>query len=263
MTAWSPAARVTCRSTASPIARRSPARTVGRETSVNTPTLWNVVYLDRFNWTGKHADLGAHLDALIENPRIVGTSWGALSARLRSDSEWVSRFERAFGERPTPANTRAALLAYEASLVSPPSAFDRWLGGSPEAIPIDARAGYGLFKSRGCASCHQGAAIGGNLFQRLGVVKPYFDDPARVDEGDWGRFAVTGREEDRHVFRVPSLRNVALTGPYLHDGSLPTLEATVRVMSTYQLGRELEDEQVQQIVVFLETLSGDATPEVR
>jgi len=224
----------------------------------NTPTLLNVAFLTVFNWDGRFGSLEAHLDALIQNPMVHGSSWDAVTERLRRDERWSRRFERAFRDGATGANARAALLAYERSLVSPRAPFDRWLLGEKGAISSDAAEGYALFKSRGCVSCHQGALVGGNVFQRLGVIKPYYGEAAEIDEGDLGRFDVTGRPEDKHVFRVPSLRNVGLTAPYLHDGSLPTLPMAVSVMATYQLGRSLDDGQIEKIVAFLEALSSPA-----
>jgi len=197
-----------------------------------------------------------HIDALIQNPMVHGTTWSALADRLRRDERWVTRFGQAFSNGVTGPNAKAALLAYERSLVSSGAPFDRWLLGEKDAISSRASAGYALFKSRGCVSCHQGALVGGNLFQRLGIIKPYYDDPAALDEGDLGRFEVTHRPEDKHVFRVPSLRNVGLTAPYLHDGSLATLPLAVSVMATYQLGRSLDGQQIDDIVAFLETLNG-------
>lgn len=224
------------------------------ETLTNTPSLWNVAYLDLFNWNGKQDHLGAHLDALIQNPDIVGTTWPALFQRLMARPEWAAALRQTFPGGATEEGPRLALLAYERSLISVGAPFDRWQLGDSEAISGDARAGFELFLSRGCVSCHQGRLLGGNVFERLGIVRPYFTDPSR----DLGRYAVTQRDEDRHVFRVPSLRNVALTPPYLHDGSLPNLAQTVSVMANYQLGRDLDTEQVRQIVAFLEALSAGA-----
>jgi len=233
------------------------SRPVGRSPMAkNTPTLLNVTHLQVFNWDGRFASLEAHLDALIQNPMVHGTSWTALAARLRGEEAWATRFARAFADGVTGPNAKAALLAFERSLVSTGAPFDRWLAGEKDAITSRAATGYALFKSRGCVSCHQGALVGGNLFQRLGIIKPYYDDPAALDEGDLGRFEVTHRPEDKHVFRVPSLRNVGLTAPYLHDGSLATLPLAVSVMATYQLGRSLDRAQIEDIVAFLETLSG-------
>jgi cytochrome c peroxidase len=228
----------------------------------NTPTLLNVAQLQVFNWDGRFASLEEHIDALIQNPMVHGSTWDALATRLRRDEGWSAQFARAFSDGVTGPNARAALLAFERSLASPGAPFDRWLLGEKDAISSRAAEGYALFKSRGCVSCHQGALVGGNLFQRLGIIKPYYDAAVTPDEGDLGRFDVTGRPEDKHVFRVPSLRNVGLTAPYLHDGSLPTLPLAVSVMATYQLGRSLDRDQIDEIVAFLDTLSGQQ-PELR
>lgn len=239
------------------------SRPAGRSSMAkNTPTLLNVVHLQALNWDGRFASLDDHLDALIQNPMVHGTTWAALGERLRRDEGWSARFTRVFADGATGSNAKAALLAFERSLVSPGAPFDRWLLGESDAISSRAAEGYALFKSRGCVSCHQGAMVGGNLFQRLGIIKPYYDESAPADEAALGRWAVTGRPEDKHVFRVPSLRNVALTAPYLHDGSLPTLPLAVSVMAAYQLGRPLNNDQVSKIVAFLETLTGAPTSAV-
>jgi cytochrome c peroxidase len=203
-----------------------------------------------------------HLDALIQNPLVQDTTWNAVTARLAASPAWTASFERAFGDGVTAGNAKAALLAYERSLVAPDAPFDRWLLGDEQALTSDAREGYELFKSRGCISCHQGVLVGGNLYQRLGVMIPYYDGLAAQSDGNLGRFAVTGREEDRTVFRVPSLRNVAETAPYLHDGSLPTLEAAIGVMANYQLGRALDHAEIEKIATFLESLTG-SSPEAQ
>lgn len=235
---------------------QSVSRPAGRSPMAkNTPTLLNVAHLQMFNWDGRFGTLDDHIDALIQNPMVHGSTWDAVAERLRRAEPWPAEFARAFPDGITAANAKAALLAFERSLVSPGAPFDRWLLGEKDAISSRAAEGYALFKSRGCVSCHQGALVGGNLFQRLGIIKPYYDAGAQNAE-DLGRFDVTGKPEDKHVFRVPSLRNVGLTPPYLHDGSLPTLSLAVSVMATYQLGRSLDRDQIANIVAFLETLSG-------
>jgi cytochrome c peroxidase len=223
----------------------------------NTPTLLNVAQLTTFNWNGRFSNLEDHLDALIQNPRVQRTTWDAIAVRLSSAPPWPAKFARVFTEgRIEGLNVRAALLAYERSLATPGAPFDRWLDGEAGALSPQALEGYALFKSRGCISCHQGSLVGGNVFEPLGIMRTYFSDPSQVHEGDLGRLEVTGRQEDRYVFRVPSLRNVALTAPYLHDGSVPQLEMAVSVMATYQLGRSLDSEQITQIVAFLDSLTG-------
>lgn len=235
------------------------AERAGRPPSAfNTPSLVNVVFADRLNWDGRHVDLGEHLDALLESPEIMAGSWSLLEQRLAATTGWTERFERALGEAPRAERARQALLAYERSLVSAPSAFDRWLAGEAEALPAAAAQGYALFKSHGCASCHQGALLGANLLQPLGVAEPY---PPAVADAAPGFAEPAPQDAPPRLFRVPGLRNVALTAPYLHDGSLATLDETVRVMARYQLGRELEGEQVSALVRFLEALSSTPSSE--
>ncbi len=227
------------------------------EGATNAPTLFNVRYLYRLTWAAKFETLETHLDGLIKNPSVMAGTWDKAADHLRRQNGWSERFAAAYSDGLTPANVRASLLEYERSLVSPSSAFDRWLRGDEEAINQRAKDGYALFKTYGCISCHQGMMVGGNLLQRFGVMRDYFADRGGVTAGDLGRFNVTQREEDRHVFRVPSLRNVAKTAPYFHDGSATTLPQAIKVMGRYQLGRDLSAEDVDSIEAFLEALTGE------
>jgi cytochrome c peroxidase len=127
--------------------------------------------------------------------------------------------------------------------------------GESAAITEEAKAGYSLFKSLGCVACHQGMGVGGNMFQRMGLLADYFADRGGIGPADFGRYNVTGREEDRFVFKVPSLRNVALTAPYFHDGSAATLEEAVKIMARYQLGRAVTDDETRLLVAFLGALT--------
>ena len=137
--------------------------------------------------------------------------------------------------------------------MTPNSRFDQHLRGELDLTDDEAR-GYGLFRDLGCVSCHQGINLGGNMFQRFGVMADAFDRP--LVELDYGRMLVTGDEADAHVFRVPSLRNVAVTGPYFHDGSAPTLTEAVQTMARVQLGYALEPGETDDLVAFLNTLTG-------
>jgi len=152
-----------------------------------------------------------------------------------------------------------AIATFERTLLTPGSRFDRFLRGDSAAINAREQEGYRHFLDYGCASCHQGALLGGNMYQRFGVMVDYFGrsgaDHAVLS--DLGRYNVTGREEDRHVFKVPSLRNVEVTAPYFHNGSAQTLEDAVVAMGRYQLGRELSGSDVQAITAFLRTLTGE------
>jgi cytochrome c peroxidase len=129
--------------------------------------------------------------------------------------------------------------------------------GETHALTAWERQGYLLFKSFGCASCHQGMNVGGNMYQKLGVMAPYFADRGHITKADRGCFNVTGDPQDMYMFKVPSLRNVELTPPYFHDGSAATLPDAVRMMAKYQLGRHLTDQEVDSIVEFLKTLTGE------
>jgi cytochrome c peroxidase len=187
---------------------------------------------------------------------LMAASWQELLSKLRADQAYEEAFNTTYGGPPTPPLVLDALAAFQRSLTTPGAPFDRYLQGAPDAISPDEERGYQLFKSIGCTSCHQGMNIGGNLFQRFGV----FHDPfpyRTTTKADLGRFALTHRTEDRFVFRVPSLRNVAVTAPYFHDGSAATLHQAVQEMGRVQLGKTLSSQEVGLIVQFLRTLTGE------
>jgi cytochrome c peroxidase len=236
----------------------------GREpTLTNSPPLNNLRYLYRLNWNGKFETLEEHIDALIENPKVIGSTWARIAERLNREPEWVARFIAATGQRPTPKSTRAALIEYERSLVSPDAPFDRWLRGDKQALSSEALRGYVEFKRYGCITCHQGVGVGGNMFQRFGVMKAASQQVLIQNEADLGRFNLTRLEADRFVFRVPSLRNVALTAPYFHDGSGATLEQAIDTMADVQLGLRLPRSTNRAIVAFLDSLTSkpkESTP---
>jgi cytochrome c peroxidase len=225
-------------------------------TATNSTTLFNVRYLYKVTWNGAFDSLDSHLDALIQSPKLMGSSWEALTARLQASPEWNARFRAIFAEGPSRERARQALLAYERSLVTPGADFDRWLSGERGALSETARRGYELFIEYGCVSCHQGMLVGGNMLQRLGVARDFFAEHPSANPSALGRYNFTQRDEDRHVFRVPSLRNVALTPPYLHDGSAPTLEGAISIMGEYQLGWRLPEADVAQLAQFLRSLTG-------
>jgi cytochrome c peroxidase len=178
-------------------------------------------------------------------------------AAIRSDAKLREGFRENYADSVTLDNLRDALATFEASLITPNAPFDRYLCGDETAIGVAAVKGYERFRDYGCISCHQGRNIGGNMFQRLGAVKEYFVPGRPLNPADLGRFNVTGDERDRHVFKVPSLRNVALTDPYFHDGSQATLPDAIRTMARGQLGIELTDARVVELVEFLNALTGE------
>lgn len=227
---------------------------------VNVPTVFNLVYDFRYAWSGKFVDVGAQIDTALGLKNAMATDWDSALARVGRDSTYQADFRRAYPEGLTPRTLRDALIRYNMSLVTPGARFDQFLRGQLSLSEQEKR-GYDMFREYGCVSCHQGVSLGGNMFQRFGVMRDYFSERGHVEKADLGLYNTTQREEDRHVFRVPSLRNVALTAPYFHDGSAPTLVEAVQTMARYQLGRELTHLQAADIVAFLVTLTG-RTPEV-
>jgi len=227
-----------------------------RATLLNAPTMYNVVYSFRVTWGGRYESLEAHLDDLVKNPDVMASTWAIASEHLQSKAGYIERFQAAFPDGLTPQNVRAALVEYERSLVTPNAPFDRYLLGEDDAISAEAKSGYSLFKMYGCTSCHQGCGVGGNMLERLGILREYFDDRNGGRPADEGLYQKTKNERDRHVFRVPSLRNVARTAPYFHDGSVRTLEGAIQAMARFQLGRELTLEDTRSIAAFLNTLTG-------
>jgi cytochrome c peroxidase len=209
----------------------------GRPLALNTPTVFNASLNFRLNWEGNFRSLEDHAEQTLRNPAIMASSADEAVSKLRADPEAARQFRDAYGKEPDVAALLDAIATYERSLVTPDSRFDRWLAGEAAAITPDELSGYQVFKSLGCISCHQGVNVGGNLFQRHDIFHPL------------------GSPEPELV-RVPSLRNVATTAPYFHDGSAPTLSEAVKAMGIAQLDRVLTDHQVAAIVAFLNTLTG-------
>jgi cytochrome c peroxidase len=210
----------------------------GSKIAFNTPTVFNAALSFRLNWEGNFRSLEAQAQASLENPAVMGTSVEEVLGKLNADPETVRQFRNAYDRAPDRTNLLDAIATFERSLLTPGSRFDRWLGGDTAALTAEEQTGYGLFKSLGCISCHQGVNVGGNLYQRHGIFRP---------------LAAPKPE----ILRVPSLRNVATTAPYFHDGSAPTLDDAVRKMAAAQLDQELSDQSVQAIVAFLPTLTGN------
>lgn len=219
----------------------------------NSPTVYNTsLNLAQF-WDGRAATLAEQVGGPLTHPAEMAFTWAGVLARLRQ-SPYAAEFRRLYGVDANEANLRDALAEFERSLVSTDSPFDRWLAGDEAALSAEQKHGYALFKSYGCASCHQGAAVGGNLFQRFGFFGNWFADRGRTTAGDLGRYNVTGKAGDKYVFKVPSLRLVTLTAPYFHDGSVADLREAIRLMARYQLGRDMAEEDITPIVAFLGSL---------
>ena len=209
----------------------------GSSLPLNTPTIFNATLNFRFGWEGKLRTPESDIEASLESPRIMGTSLTEVLQKLNADPGIRREFTMAYGRGPDAANVVDAMVSFERTLVTPDSRFDRWLAGDAGALSAEELDGYRLFKSLGCASCHQGVSVGGNLFQRHGIFRPL-------------------ASPQPEVLRVPGLRNVATTPPYFHDGSAPTLDDAVRKMGAAQLNSTLTDQQVTAIVAYLQTLTG-------
>lgn len=227
----------------------------GDDTAVNTPTVFNSGYNFVQFWDGRAATLEEQVSGPIHHPSEMGSDWQSVIEKLGADIRITDRFHQIYDDGLTADNIEDAISVFERSLITPHARFDEYLRGAEAAITPEEKAGYGLFKSLGCAACHQGRNVGGNLFQRLGIFHDFAQD-SKTDKSIWGRHNVTGKEQDRSVFKVPSLRNVALTAPYFHDGSVESLGEAVQIMAFYQLGLTLERNETNCVVAFLKTLTG-------
>lgn len=220
---------------------------------INSPTVLNSGLSFAQYWDGRAATLQEQASGPITNPGEMGFTHELAVEVLRSIPQYRASFKRVYGNDEIRfEDATNAIAAFEDTLVTPNAPFDRWLKGDKAAISPTALKGYQLFKSIGCVACHNGEAVGGGSFQKMGMIEPYVtQNPAQ------GVAGLTGKDADRMLFKVPTLRNVALTYPYFHDGAYWKLEEAVDVMARLQLGRKLGAEEVGQIVAFLETLTGD------
>ena len=242
--------------------RRVSVGVAGRSGEINAPTVVNAGLLFKQFWDGRAETLEDQIDGPIQNVIEMDMLWPEVIARLYEKQGYVGAFEDAFGAPViTRANTKAAIADFVRSLVSTGGPFDRWLQGDDGALTSEELEGYRWFKHYGCTSCHHGRAVGGNMFQRFGVVNDYFEQRP-LTRADLGRFNVTRNPLDRHAFKVPSLRMVEHTAPYLHDGSAATLRDAVDAMFRFQLGRTAPDVHKERIVAFLRTLDGPVSTDL-
>ena len=228
----------------------------GQLGGVNAPTVYNAVYNFVQFWDGRAATLALQAAGPPLNPVEMGCeSFDQIIAKLSKDRALTRAFKAVYPDGWSEANITDAIAQFEHTLITPNSRFDRYLKGDAEAITAEELEGYNLFKKYNCATCHVGPILGGQSYELMGQYADYF--AARGTEltvEDNGRFKETSIERDRHRFKVPGLRNVALTAPYFHDGTEPELKEAVCKMGTYQVGVELEDEVEDKIVSFLHTL---------
>lgn len=224
---------------------------------VATPTVLNACFNFRQFWDGRAESLEDQVDGPVQNPAEMGSTWPEVIAKLRAIPEYARAYQEIYSGPVQAEGIRLSIAEYERSLTTPGSRFDRFLRGDTQILSGREKEGYKLFKSLGCVSCHQGEAMGGNMYQKLGTMAPYFEDRGNVTKADLGRYNVTGNEQDKYMFKVPTLRNIALTAPYFHDGNAKTLSEAVRMMGKYQLGRDLAKSETELLVEFLNTLTGE------
>ncbi|MDF2462009.1 MAG: cytochrome [Ramlibacter sp.] len=245
--------------------RRHSVSAFGKVRELNSPTIFNVRFnTSGLNWTGRTVDLDKQIAGSISNADTMAHSWPKVLEILANDAKMAKDMAAAYGgDNPvSQANASHAIVSFEKSLVTP-SRFDDWLRGDDKAISATEMLGYAKFKEYGCVGCHNGVNVGGNAFFKLGLTGDYFAYRAANGRGaavdvDQGRFLVTKKPEDMNVFRVPTLRNVALTAPYFHDGAVPTLDEAIMLMGRFQLGREIPAQDRKLIEQFLGSLSGKA-----
>jgi cytochrome c peroxidase len=228
----------------------------GALTSRHSPTVFNSIGQPTIRWLGDRKSGADQAESSLTGS-LGFASKDAAVAKL-TELDYLPGFRAAYPQDAQPLSTgnyARALEAYEATLTTP-APFDRFLAGDDGALTDRQTAGLRTFIVTGCGGCHNGPKLGGTMFQRFGQVKDYWLETGS-EKPDQGRFAITKKEEDRFMFRVPMLRNVAKTAPYFHDGSVERLDRAVRIMASVQLGRTLDDAAVADIVAFLESLTGD------
>jgi len=230
----------------------------GQQGPINSPTVYNAMYNLAQFWDGRAKDLQAQAAGPVANPIEMGADWDKVITKLNQASDYTSAFSKLYPEQGlTQTTVTDAIAVFEESLITPNSRFDQYLRGDETALNHDEKAGYELFKNN-CTSCHFGPALGGLSYEKMGVKEDYFAmRGGDLTEVDNGRFNVTKNEIDRHAFKVPVLRNVELTYPYFHDGSVNELSEAVRIMGVTQLGKHFSEDDIQKMVSFLKTLTGN------
>lgn len=228
----------------------------GKEAKVNTPTVLNSVFNFTQLWNGSIQTLHQQVLFPIINPKEMNSTIEDVLSKLEN-SHYKENFYLVFKDGITPNNLFEVIAEFEKALTTPNSKFDNYLRGDDSAINAQEKRGYEKFKEIGCISCHNGVNFGGNMYQKIGLMVPYHTD----DITSQGRYKVTKRPRDKQVFKVPTLRNVELTAPYFHDGSIATLQDAIKDMKEHQLGIFTNGSEIDDIEAFLKTLTGD-TPRI-
>jgi len=230
----------------------------GQQGPINSPTVYNAMYNLAQFWDGRARDLQSQAEGPVANPGEMGAHWDEVVNKLKKVAEYQDSFKKLYpSEGITKTTVTQAIAVFEESLLTPNSRFDQYLRGNQDVLTAKEKEGYQLFK-QSCSSCHFGPVLGGQSFEKMGVQQNYFSLRGEdLTQADNGRFNVTKKESDRHYFKVPVLRNIEVTYPYFHDGSVKSLSEAVRIMGLVQRGKKFNDEEIDKIVSFLKTLTGE------
>lgn len=223
---------------------------------LNVPTIFDVANNYLYGWRGRLKSLDQENESMLLDPGMMGSDWSSVLKRIGDSGSYSEQFIRHYGAAPTRESVLDALAEFEESLQQPDSPFDRYLNGDRQALTSLQVTGYGLFKNYGCASCHQGRNVGGNMVEQIGIFHHPKSDAGASWSESWGWKGSAPTLAER-TFRVPSLRNVALTSPYFHDGRISDLQNAVSTMGRMQLGRQLSQADTEAIAAFLESLTSD------
>lgn len=224
--------------------------------NMNSPTVLNSYFNFRQFWNGRSRDLKEQAAGPIHNPVEMGLNGKAVEERLNKDPYYTEAFRRVTGKSTISfEDVTRSIAEFEKALFTPNSRFDRYLRGEIRLSNRENK-GFLLFKKFGCVNCHNGVNLGGNSYQKIGVIHPFNRDKNVSD-----RYAITKKPYDKNVYKVPTLRNIDLTAPYFHDGSAKTLEDAISKMAFHNLGRELTPSDTRNLIAFLKSLTGE-TPEI-
>ncbi len=220
--------------------------------NINSPTVFNSKYNFVQFWDGRAKDLEEQVLVPLHNPDEMNSNIHEVISKLKKSEEYRALFKKVYNDTIKEEYIIDAIVEFEKALITPNSKFDRYLKGEVNILSHVEKKGFELFKSYGCISCHNGVNVGGNLFQRVGIVKQMSYENKYL-----GRYNVTKNEEDKYFYKVPTLRNIELTAPYLHSGEIKTLKEAVTFMMEYQIGVEPNTTDVSHIMAFLRTLTGN------
>ncbi len=219
---------------------------------INAPTLLNVTYMDKFFYNGRAKTLKQAIAMHLQEEAVMGMSEEKLIRALEGNELGQGLITQL--SAITIDTVSSALEAFLDTLTTPNSKFDQYIQGNVDALNEEQIKGYQLFLSYGCVSCHQGLNIGGNLMQKMGVYQQYNRNPKPTD---LGLYQITQKEEDRFVFRVPTLRNIHQSPPYFHDGSANTLQKAIELMGRYQINVDIPQRDIELIEAFLASMDGE------